>query len=93
MEEHLLNLHMLPMDPHREAHYAGSLEVLRVLRVALHWLLIPVAAGLVIWSALLVLSLLGWAAWGVVWALRRARSALPPADHSPSATANRRSPS
>ncbi len=93
MDKHLLKSHGLPLDPQREAHFAGSREVLHLLHGVLHWLLIPIAAGVVIWFGLLVLSLLGWGVWGLAWTLRRASSALPLPDHSPPAAVKREIPS
>ena len=65
-------LHILPVDPQREAHHAGQFELVHIIHVAIRWLLIPVEAALALWLIALVMALLGWTVWAAVWLVRRA---------------------
>ncbi|WP_428390753.1 hypothetical protein [Lichenicoccus sp.] len=68
-------LHILPVDPQREAHHAGQFELVHIIHVAVHWLLIPVEAALGLWLIGLIIALLGWTVWAACWLVRRATAA------------------
>ena len=51
-------------------------HALELLGVILHWLLVPVEAGLALWGMLLLLAVAGWAAYLAVWFIRRSTSGL-----------------
>ncbi|TLU74501.1 hypothetical protein [Lichenicoccus roseus] len=59
-------------------HLGAHHEALRLLGVVFHWLLVPVEAGLVLWSSLLLLVAAGWAMWCGFWLIRRGLASLKP---------------
>ena len=68
-------LHILPVDPQREAHHAGQFELVHIIHVAIQWLLIPVEAALGLWLIGLIVALLGWTIWAAFWLARRLAAA------------------
>ena len=52
--------------------YGSHHDAIRLLGVVVHWLLVPLEAGLALWGSLLVAALAGWTIWSAVWLVRRA---------------------